>query len=184
MIGTKTFSFENATISSKSFKKDGVLIVPSFPEEDLQPIFVPNGKSVPFFVSVSGGVPSERFDHEELQSIIDSCPGILDLWKELRDADIISNEFWTWDLLDNDSGVVINLSQVDAYYDNALEVTVSDLSVFNDVIQIAAEQNFVLSKAMYDKYMEVARKSKQELFDLIQEICGNAVYAQEVEKVL
>ena len=182
------FNFENATISSNSFKEDGVLIMPKFTGEhkDLPPLFVPNNRAVPFYVTVSNGFPAAVFLHDQelLQPIFDASPNIIDLWKELREARVVDFESLVWDLFDVNSGIVVNIAQVDDYYDNALEVSVTNLTVLDDVLETAFEQDFVLSKKMYELYMKVNNKSKQELFDLFKEMGDTGSYAGKVRNTI
>jgi hypothetical protein len=186
------FNFEKATVTSDSFQEDGVLVIPNFIGEhkDLSPLFVPNNRAVPFYVTLETGLPTEVFGHDgdELQtaidSAIDSSPNIVDLWKELKNADIVNDEFLQWDLLDTKSNIVLHLSQVDAYYNNALEISVTELNVFTTVLETAFEQDFVLSKEMYEYYMKAMNTTKQAMFDLFKDMGDNGSYLKKVEKVL
>jgi hypothetical protein len=148
----------------------------------LPPLFVPNNRTVPFYVTVSNGFPTEVFGHDQksLQPIFDASSNLIDLWKELRDAQIISDESLIWDLFDVNSGIAVNIAQVDDYYDNALEISVINSTVLDSVLETALEQDFILSKKMYELYMKVNNKNKQELFDLFKEMGDTGSYTQKV----
>jgi hypothetical protein len=177
------FTFENADLSSNSIKEEGVLIIPHG-IEDLHPLFVPKNRAVPFFLDFNGSVASDYFDNDELGSIFTNSPNILNLWKELEDADVVFRDCYSWTLLDTNSNILLNVSQVDGYYQNMLEVKNEDKSVFNEVIQIAYEQDIILSKVMYDKYMELNSLSKEELFQELKNLGVPSSYTEKVNKVL
>jgi len=177
------FTFENADLSSNSIKEEGVLIIPHG-IEGLYPLFVPKNRAVPFFLDFNGRVASDYFDNDELGSIFTNSPNILNLWKELEDADVVGRDCYSWTLLDTKSNILLNVSQVDGYYQNMLEVKNEDKSVFNEVIQIAYEQDIILSKVMYDKYMELNSLSKEELFQELKIFGDDGSYAVKVDKVL
>lgn len=182
----KTFTFEHALISSPSFREEGVLIIPQ-KHKDLHPLFVPKDRNVPFFLKPNEGCVLEDYfdrDSDELHNIFTESSNLLSLWKELEEAGISDNEYSTWTVLDIDSNIILKVSQIDDYYDNMMEVGLADPSDFDVVIQIAHEQDFVLSKIMYEKYMEIKKISKQDLFQELKELGADTAYTTKVEKAI
>lgn len=178
------FSFEHAVLSSNSVKEEGVLIIPQNNKE-LKPLFVPKNKAVPFYLESTGYSLKDYFKNDQLNDIFKNSPNLIDLWQELIDSDIINTEFYTWTLLDINSNIILQVSQVDGIYDNMLEVSIVDnYEEFNKVIQTAFEQDFVLSKKMYEKYMELNSFSKQDLFDELKNLGDDGSYAAKVNKII
>lgn len=183
-ISTKTFSFENAILKSNSINEEGVLIIPE--NKELFPLFVPKNKSVPFFQSNYGSHLNEYFDKDDLDEIFSSSSNIIDVWGKSvwGNGNQLESECYTWTLLDINSNIILELSQVDNYYDNILEVSIADPSVLDEVIRIAYEQNIVLSKIMYDKYMEIENLNKQDIFELLKNYGDDGSYWSKVENIL
>jgi hypothetical protein len=176
------FTFEHSLVSSPSFREEGVLIIPQG-YKDLYPLFVPKDRSVPFFLKPNEGYVLEDYfakDSDELNNIFTKSSNLLSLWKELEDADIIDNEYSTWTVLDINSNIILSVSQIDGYYDNMLEVRVENESVLHTIIQTAYEQNFVLSKAMYDKYIEI---TKLDLFEELKNLGDDGTYTAKVSQL-
>jgi len=180
------FSFEHATISSNSFREEGVLIIPQH-LKDLYPLFVPKNRAVPFFLKPNDGYVLEDYfdrDSDELHNIFTKSSNLLSLWKELEEADITDQEYSTWTVLDINSNIILEVSQIDGYYDNMMEVRIADKSIFHTIIQTAFEQNFVLSKTLYEKHMEIMKISKQQLFEELKGYGDDGPYSYKVDKVL
>lgn len=183
------FTFEHSLVSSPSFREEGVLIIPQtvgvFTKyKDLHPLFVPKDRSVPFFTKPDEGFSLNDYfdkDSDELDNIFTKSSNLLSLWKELEEADIVGHEFSTWTVLDTNSNIILEVSQIEGHRDNMLEVCIKNESVLHTVLQTAYEQNFVLSKAMYHKYIEITRVN---LAEELKNLGDDGTYAANVNNVL
>jgi hypothetical protein len=177
------FTFENAVLSSNSVKEEGVLIVPNG-IKGLHPLFVPKDRAVPFFLKPNEGYVLEDYfnrDSDELHNIFTKSSNLLSLWTELEEAEIVGNECSIWTVLDINSNIILEVSQINGYYDNMLEVRVGNESAFHTLIAIAYEHNFVLSKVMYNKYIEI---TKTDLFEELKNLGDDGTYTAKVDKAL
>lgn len=179
------FAFEHAVVSSDSVKEEGVLIVPQG-FKDLHPLFVPTNRSVPFFLKNEGYILEDYFNthDDKLNNIVNKSSNLLSLWKELEDAEVIDHECVTYILLDKNSNILLEISQIDNYYDNMLEVKVVPHNILGEIMQIALEQDVLLGKIMYEKYMEINKISSTELLEEFKKYGDNGSYSSKVSTLL
>ena len=137
-------SFERASYSLKSdsvnIEQKGVVIK----LKNLPPLFVPNDKEVDFYNDKFG---QEEPDFEKLSNIIDNSNNLISLWDQIDSG----YDYWSKELLDTSSKIVIRIEQAEGYYQNPLVARVEDtMDVLVGVIQSAWEQDIVLNKIIYD----------------------------------
>lgn len=161
------FKFEHAHLKSDSLSQKGILIIDE--SNELEPIFVPENKQVPF--------------HHETWSVGDNFTPLHETIKSknlicLDDEFGWSYDYWSATLIDIDSKIIIKISQKDGYHGDNLyaEVENNTQEYLYQIIHEAAEQDIVASKIIYDICTENKLDKVLELLESVKKFSAEKYY--------